>query len=204
MKTPTKETTPTKPSDVVKTTAGSPASSGESDIHDNPGYMAPDQVDRMLMDVTSEKLHGEISENLGVKYLSRVASAEHQVAPLFGQLYGLNGRLMVNVETRRMSRRGSEIQYPRFNVIFLCDTAAPNTYLCEETLNAMLGNPENIPSSMHVHLANFPAVEAHLSPATGHYADVNVIGMDLMSRIQTTIYGADREFKLDLMSHRTH
>mmetsp|Transcript_35837 Transcript_35837/g.86433 ORF Transcript_35837/g.86433 Transcript_35837/m.86433 type:complete len:203 (+) Transcript_35837:77-685(+) len=199
----TSETTPTKSSDVV-TTAGSPASSSEgSDIHDNPDYIAPDQADMMLMDVTSEKLHGEISENLGVTYLSQVASPEHQVAPLFGQLYGLNGRLMVNVETRRMSRRGSQIQYPRFNVIFLCDTGAPNTYLCEETLNIMLGNPENIPSSMHIHLANFPAVQAYLSPKNGHYADVNVIGMDLMSRIQTTIYGADREFKLELMSHRT-
>ncbi|KAG7351508.1 hypothetical protein IV203_010868 [Nitzschia inconspicua] len=90
-----------------------------------------------------------------------------------------------------MSRRGSEIRYPRFNVIFLCDTGAPNTYLCEETLNTMLGNPEHTPSSMRIHLANFPAVEAHLSPPNGHYTDVNVIGMDLLSKIQTTIYGAD-------------
>lgn len=67
----------------------------------------------------------------------------------------------------------------------------------------MLGNPDNIPSSIHVHLANFPAVEAHLSPKTGHYADVNVIGMDRLSRIKTTIYGgADCEFELDLMTHR--
>lgn len=199
MKTPTKSS-----GEGEKKSAGSPASSEGSDIHDNPDYIAPNQADLMLMDVTSEKLHGEISENLGVTYLSKVTSAERQAAPLIGQLYGLNGRLMVNVETRRMSRRGSGIQYPRFNVIFLCDTGATNTYLCEETLNVILENPENIPSSIHVHLANFPAVEAHLSPKAGHYADVNVIGMDLMSRIKTTIYGADREFELDLMTHRQH
>ena len=190
MKTP--ETTPTKTGDV------------RSDLRDNPDYIASGQADRLLMDVTSKKLHGEISEKLGVKYLSSVSSSEHQVATLFGLLYGLNGRLVVNVETRRMSRRGSEIQYPRFNVIFLCDTGSPYTYLCEETLNTMLGNPEHIPFSVHIHLADFPAVEAHLSPPKGRFADVNVIGMDLLSKIQTTIYGADREFKLELVSHRTH
>ncbi|KAG7351507.1 hypothetical protein IV203_010867 [Nitzschia inconspicua] len=78
----------TTPSNVV-TTAGSPDSSRKgSDIHDNPDYIPPDQADMMLMDTTSEKFYGEISDNLGVKYLSPVASSEHQVAPLVGQLYG--------------------------------------------------------------------------------------------------------------------
>lgn len=119
---------PTKSSDEVdKQSAGCPASSEGSGIHDNPDYIAPNQADLMLMDVTSEKLHGEISENLGVTYLSKVTSAEHQAAPLVGQLCGLNGRLMVNVETRRMSRRRSGIQCPHLSVIFLCDTGAPST-----------------------------------------------------------------------------
>ncbi|KAG7354627.1 hypothetical protein IV203_003983 [Nitzschia inconspicua] len=75
----TPETTPTN----VVTTAGSLDSSREgSDIHDNPDYIPPAQADMMLMDVTNEKLHGEISDILGVKYLSPVASSEHQVAPL--------------------------------------------------------------------------------------------------------------------------
>ena len=71
-------------------------------------------------------------------------------------------------------------------------------------MNTILENPDIIPSSIHVHLASFPAVEAHLSPKMGHYADVNVIGMDLMSRIKTTVYVSDREFELDLMTHRQH
>jgi hypothetical protein len=177
-----------------------------SEIHDNPDYIAPSQQDMLLMDVTSLILHTRISEELEVAYLSKVDSnAEKQRSPLDGRLYGLNKRLMVNVVTRRMSRRKStEPDFPSYNIIFLCDTGSPNTFICEEAmLILMKGNSENVaPKQLFVKMADFPAVEAHTSPNPSHYTDVNVIGMDLLCQLQTTIFGKDLEFQLANMEHR--
>ena len=156
-----------KKDDLVpnKTESTSPTSSEGSEIHDNPDYIPPNQQDMLLTDVTSQILHTRISEELGVEYLSKVDSnAENQRAPLDGRLYGLNKRLMVNVVSRRMSRRKSTgPDYPSYNIIFLCDTASPNTFICEEAMLALMKeNSENVaPQSLFVKMAEFPAVEAH-------------------------------------------
>ena len=197
-----------KKDDLVpnKTESTSPTSSARSEIHDNPDYIPPNQQDMLLTDVTSQILHTRISEVLGVEYLSKVDSnAEKQRAPLDGRLCGLNKRLMVNVVTRRMSRRESSgSDYPSYNIIFLCDTGSPNTFICEEAMLALMKeNSKNVaPPSMLVKMADFPAVEAHRSPNPSHYSDVNVIGMDLLCQLQTTIFGKDLEFQLAHMEHR--
>jgi hypothetical protein len=94
--------------------------------------------------------------------------------------------------------------YPSYNIIFLCDTGSPNTFICEEAmLTLMKGNSENVaPQSLFVKMADFPAVEAHRSPNPSHYTDVNVIGVDLSCQLQTTIFGRDLEFQLAHMEHR--
>lgn len=182
----------------------SPTTSDSSDIHDNPAYIPPDQQDMMLQDVTSTLLHSSISEVLGVNYLSEATGDEaRQSAPLFGSLYSSNKRLMINVVTRRRSRRGSKgPEYPSYNVIFLCDTGSPNTFICEEGMLTLLGKSfEPIaPQSMFVQMANFPMVEAHMSPKEGKFHDVNVIGMDLLGHLKTTILGERLEFELASMS----
>jgi hypothetical protein len=111
----------------------------------------------------------------------------------------------VNVVTRRRSRRGGRTDYPQINVIFLCDTGTPNTFICEEAMKVMLGgrtcDGDVLQDTLFVQMSDFPAVEAQLSPKGSRFDDVNVIGMDLMSHLKTTILGKDLEFKLENMEH---
>jgi hypothetical protein len=190
-----------------QTEATSLASSEVSALFDNPDYIPPDQQDILLLDVTSKNLHTKISGELGVKYLS---SAEGpQTSPVFGRLYGINKRLMVNIVTHRRTRRGEEgPENPSFNLFFLCDTSSPSTFICEDAVCVLLGDDQRandvIPKTLFVQLADFPAVEAHVSPKPSHYVDVNVIGMDLLSQLKTTIFGKDLEFELAHMEHTVH
>jgi hypothetical protein len=83
---------------------------------------------------------------------------------VLGRLHGLNKRLVVNIVTRRRSRRcEEEPNYPSFNWFFLCDTGSPYTFICYEAMRVLLGARANdvIPRTLVVQLANFPAVEAH-------------------------------------------
>jgi hypothetical protein len=113
--------------------------------------------------------------------LSAAESLER--TPLSGYIHGLNKRLMVNVVTRRRSRRGGGTEYPQFNVFFLCDTGTPNTFICEEAMKVLLGgracDGDVLPDTLFVQMSDFPAVEAHLSPKGSRFEDVNMIGTDL-------------------------
>lgn len=180
----------------------SPAYSAESALHDNPDYIPPNQQDILLLDVNSKTLHSKVSAELDVKYLSGAEGP--QSSPVYGRLYGFNKRLMVNVVTRRRSRRGERgPEYPSVNVIFLCDTGSPNTFICEEAMRVLLGENARdiIPDTLLVQMADFPAVEANVSPNPSHYSDANVIGMDLLSHLQMTVFGKDLEFELTNMEH---
>ena len=71
--------------------------------------------------------------------------------------------------------------------------------MCKDCMLALLGNPTDrlAPSqSMLMKLANFPVVEAHLSPKTSHFHDVNVIGMDLLNQLTTSIRGTELTLEL--------
>jgi len=196
--------TPGKPKgavdEVLETKATektSPTSSEESVLHDNPDYIAPDQLDILLSNVTSEKLHSSISDELEVIYLS--PAENDQSSPLWGLIYGYNKRLLVNVVTRRRSRRIDGPKYPAYNVTFLCDTASPSTHICAEAITTLLGKSKNdvLPSTVAVQLADFPfTVEAHLSPSGSHYHDVNVIGMDVLTQLKMCVYGKNLSFEL--------
>ena len=202
--------TPEKPKSAVNevgldtkaTETTSPTSSEESILHDNPDYISPDQQDILLSDVTSEKLHSVISEELEATYLS--PASENQKSPLWGLIYGYNKRLLVNVVTRRRSRRIDGPKYPAFNVTFLCGTGSPSTHICAEAMTVLLGTSKNdvLPNTVAVQLADFPfTVEAHLSPNPSHYRDVNVIGMDVLTQLETTMYGKNLSFKMSVMEY---
>ena len=110
---------------------------------------------------------------------------------------------MVNIVTRHHSCHMNGPNYPAFNVIFLCDTGLPNTYICKEAMRVLLGDSANdvIPETLLVQLVDFPfSIEAHLSPNPSHYADVNILGMDALSQLKTiTIYGKNLSFELATM-----
>jgi hypothetical protein len=56
---------------------------------------------------------------------------------------------------------------------------------------------------MFVQLADIPAMGAHLSPPEECHKAVNVIGMDLVGQqLQNTIFGLDREFEHNFMTHK--
>jgi hypothetical protein len=66
---------------------------------------------------------------------------------------------------------------------------------------ALLGTSSEpiAPKTMFVQMANFPVVEAHQSPKDGKFHDVNVIGMDLLCQLKSTIFGKQLEFELASM-----
>ena len=171
-----------------------------------------------LSDITSDTLHGKISIELEVPYLS--AADQPQQSPISGVLHGPHKRLMVNIVTRRRSRLIDGPSYPSFNVIFLCDMVSPNTYLCQEAMEVLLehssGNSDattpttatttrttKLPESLIVKLADFPfAVEAHLlvsGDTTTTNNEVNILGMDVISQLRTTVYGKNLSFELGTM-----
>lgn len=203
-KTPEKQTGAVDEAVETKTTEKtSPTSSEESSaLHDNPDYIAPDQMDIMLSDVTSEKLHSRISDELEVSYLS--PAENNQSSPLWGLIYGYNKRLLVNCVTRRVSRRVNGPKYSAFNVTFLCDTGSPSSHICAEAMTVLLGKNKNdvLPNTLAVQLADFPfTVEAHLSPSESHYHHVNVIGMDVLTQLKMTMYGKNLSFELSIMEY---
>jgi hypothetical protein len=65
--------------------------------------------------------------------------------------------------------------------------------------NANDGDDDDVPvpGILDVQMADLPLVQAYLSPTDGHFDDVNVIGMDLLSQLRMTILGKDRSFVLE-------
>ena len=164
---------------------GSPTSSEDS-IVDPPDYIAPDQQDMMLSDITSEILHSHkctVSIGRGNHYLS-AATHFPQTWPASGVVYGYNKRLMISLPCRRgRPDRG----YRVLNVFFLVDTSSPCSYLCQEAMTALIGNPTSpVPEQLTV-VVNEESFRMafHLSPLgtleePGKFHDVNVLGMDFL------------------------
>lgn len=175
--------------------SGTPDSKGSDDtkksddtvILDAPeGYIEPNNHDVLLSDVTSEKLHGEVGENLGVVYLSTVPEEDGarlvQRKTFYGKKHGENSRFMINIPCRRSSQRNlpSSPRQPLLfrNIIFLVDTGSPYNYLCGEAMEALLGGNEGnpLPRVLTVELSPGLRLEFHISPSSGHFGDVNVLG----------------------------
>lgn len=135
-------------------------------------FIPPSAYDVLLSDVHFDDLVGPIAERLEVGYLSEAiqpASQKH----VRGVLYGTNMRPMVNlvVSTKRFKKL--------VNVIFLVDTGSPCLYLCEQAMEA-LGFKDNMPETFEMMFEGVP-YEAVMSPKTGHYHDINLIGASFLS-----------------------
>ena len=97
--------TPTTPEKEVTTaTTDSPTGSDDSLVLvDPPDFIAPDQQDMMLTDITSAILHSNkctVSIGRGNDYLSEAKSFPLEW-PATGVVYGLNKRLMISLPCRR-------------------------------------------------------------------------------------------------------
>ena len=178
--------TPTTPDEEVTTAAtGSPTGS-EGSLVDPPDYIAPDQEDMMLTDITSAILHSNkctVSIGRGNEYLSEAKSFPLEW-PATGVVYGTNKRLMVSLACRRgRPDRG----YKALNIFFLVNTGSPCSYLCLEAMTALIGNPTcAVPEQLSVVVQDESfRMPFHMSPvgtkeAPGKFRDVNVLGMDFL------------------------
>jgi hypothetical protein len=152
-----------------------------SSLHDARGYIAPNILDIMLLDMNHTILMKEVAEELGVKYLGPAQKVLR--FPLNGILFGHNRRVMVNFSCRRKSI--AKI-YPWLNVIFLCDTGSPNSYISAYAMNALLGTDDHIPQLLRVDTAGFSHT-FHLSNPGSHFSEVNVLGMDFLCKAGLSI-----------------
>jgi len=135
----------------------------------------------MLPDLNHTILSNEVADVLGVKYLGPAKNGLR--FPVNGILFGHNRRVMVNFSCRRKSLEKS---YPWLNVIFLCDTGSPISYISAYAMNALIGTNDHIPELLRVDSGDFSHT-FHLSIPGSHFAEVNVLGMDFLCKASLSI-----------------
>ena len=155
----------------------SPTKSDESEhsLMDPPGYIKPSLQDLLLTDINSKELR-IIATEMELEYLGPASFPGS--FPVEGTIWVPNHRLMVNLVCRRRTKSDS----PTRNIIFLIDTGSPVTYLCQEAMEALVGKDCNFPQTLFVEIHTEEAVQTHISPKDSHFADVNVLGMDFLSK----------------------
>lgn len=94
---------------------------------------------------------------------------------------------MISIPYRRVSNRNkpakSSASRPFRNIIFVCHSGSPHSYLCQEAMDALLGGSGGtVRQGMKVEFANGFKFDFFLSSATGHFSDVNVIGGDILGQ----------------------
>ena len=206
--------TPTSPDkEVTAATAknDSPTGSDDSLMMDAPGgYIPPDQQDMMLTDITSTVLHSEECTariGWGKKYLSEAKSFPLEW-PAAGFFYGINRRLMISLPCRVGHEGPGPNSNKVLNIFFLVDTGSPVSYLCLEATEALIDGDStcDVEGALLVGVQNESVhMSFHLSPSKSHFHDVNVLGMDFLTKsvlcmtVDTPI-DRFRLFKRDQMS----
>ncbi len=157
---------------------------------DLPGQIAPNRWDIMLLDLNHTLLVEEVAADLDVEYLGRTLEVVH--LPVVGTIYGYNNRLMVNFNCRRKSVK----HYSWYNVIFLCDTGSPFSFLSKQTMSKLAGR-DNPLQHMIVDIGDI-SLGFYLAQPTSHFAGVNVLGMDFLLRTDASIliHKASNSFEL--------
>jgi hypothetical protein len=146
---------------------------------DSPTFVPPNDQDLLLTDVTEAELFGNVGDLLGVRYLSE--TLHFAPSPILkGIVFGQNKRLMINLLCKRKRTATRWIR-----VIFLVDTGSPYTYLAPNTIERLTGTTSNnICKTLHVLVnSETTCIECHLSPQDKHFKDVNVLGMEAMSKL---------------------
>lgn len=152
---------------------------------DSPTYVVPDEQDLLLTDVTEAELFGSVGELLGVQYLSEAHATPSDM--LKGIIFGQNKRLMVSL----LCKRKASATWT--NIFFLVDTGSPHTYLAPSAMNKLAGeNNNNICKTLHTLVqSDSVCIECYLSPQDKHFKDVNVLGMEAMSKLDFAVFHMD-------------
>ena len=151
---------------------------------DAPGYIAPEAQNFDLSDITKDIINYVARES------NTVHLAPYQYNPAFpaeGEIYGLNKRLLINLAIKyRPFQQPAPLDH-YLNVICLINTASPYSYLSGETIKALVGC-ETSPSVINAFVHSNWVIECHQSPSTSKFANVNVLGMDFLSKNKLSIF----------------
>jgi hypothetical protein len=149
------------------------------------GYIPPELEDIILTDGSEKIVSEEIAFALEVTYLS---ASQVVTWPAVGIVWGLNKRWFVNMSVQRKTRSA-------VNVIFLVDSATPYTFLSPLAIDAVLGVDGYAPSSFQA-LINGKSTQVERSPKQGHFADINVLGMNFLSSFMMLCRGPSASFNI--------
>lgn len=149
-------------------------------------YIDPQLQDLLLTDITKDLLV-DIAHRFGVSYLADASTAPSY--PVVGKVIGGNNRAVFNLVVS-LGRRSK-------NVIFILDTGSPCTYLSTSPLHA-LGCTDVVPVSLDAEVHGH-CIAVNPSPATSHFADVNVLGMNFIfeGRLKLVIDGRRRQATIE-------
>ena len=153
-----------------------PASAGPYDVNQNLNRTF--DRDCLLSDLNEELLFSEVSDLLGIKYLSTFAG-ECNITVASGVTYGPFSRPMVSLPVRIGS--GMII-----SVHFLVDTGAPRTEIPLAVFNASLAQADHIPSTFFGLVANRKIALSICAPS-GNHVEVPILGEDFLTMTKATL-----------------
>lgn len=141
-------------------------------------YVPPEKQDILLTDVKEEDLRKSISVDLGVAFLSET---DHSPTwPVQGILFGPNYRPFISLQVMFKKKT--------LNVFFLVDTGSPHTYLSMTTIETFSVS-DYVPESLRVKIHDLEVImPVHVCPRNSHYADINILGADFLSRNHMAIH----------------
>ena len=132
---------------------------------------APLDFDVLWTDVNPSNLRHDISNCLGIPYLSECTDSS-VARDITGVIWGPHNRLFASMKVSIGSG-------PMRNVHMILDTGSPQTYLCSETFGAFhitIHHPNN-PISVNMNGSRLSVLE---SPEQSHFNEVNVLGTDYL------------------------
>ena len=134
------------------------------------GY-APLDFDVLLTDVHARDLRHDISNCLGIPYLSECID-DSVARNMTGVIWGPHNRLFASI---KVSIGSGSMR----NVHMILDTGSPQTYLCSETFSAFnitINHPNN-PISVNINGTRLSVLEC---PVQSHFNEVNILGTDYL------------------------
>ena len=139
---------------------------------------SPLEFDVLLTDVHARDLRHDISNRLGIAYLSECNN--NSVAQIInGIIWGPHNRLFVSLKVSIGTGRMK-------NVHMIVDTGSPQTYLCSDvfsSFNRLIMNPRDT-ISININSTRINVLE---SPAQSHFSDVNLLGSDYLQMVNARL-----------------
>lgn len=133
-----------------------------------------------MSDLNETLLFTEVSDLLGIPYLSPFNDGDYDLASINGVTYGLFSRPMVSLPVRIGNRETR-------NVHFLVDTGAPRTEIPISTFETLCGRSDGyVPLTFFAVVVN-RKFQLGLCSSTGNHADVPVLGQDFLKEMKATL-----------------